>query len=133
MQATHEQRPGSAPELNQFNTLFDDDNWAGLLLAQVELQSEDFMLPGEGFGLPGDGLALPTGSAQEAVKPQTASVYHIQANCSTEVRPVHFSPCCGNCSPPQPSTLAVHKAFQPSRPRPHPSMGVRVCEPTMIW
>ena len=88
LQAAHEQRPGSAPELNQFTTLFDDDNWAGLLLAQVELQSEDFMLPGEGFGLPGD-LALPSGSAPEPVKPQPASVYQIQANCSTEVCLVH--------------------------------------------
>ena len=88
LQAGHEQRPGSAPELNQFNTLFDDDNWAGMLLAQVELQSEDFLLP-EGFGLPGDSLALPAAPAQEPAKPRSASVYNIQAVCSTEARPMH--------------------------------------------
>ena len=86
VQAAHEQRPGSAPELNQFGTLFDDEeSWAGLMMAQVELQGADFLLP-ESFGLPGDSLALPVAPAQEPAKPQTASIYNIQANCSTEVQ-----------------------------------------------
>ncbi len=86
LQAAHEQRPGSAPELNQFGTLFDDEeSWAGLLMAQVELQGADFLLP-ESFGLPGGSLGLPAAPAQEPAKPQVASIYNIQANCSAEVQ-----------------------------------------------
>ena len=58
-------------------------------MAQVELQGADFLLP-ENFGLPGDSLALPAAPAQEPAKVQVASVYNIQANCSTEVQ---YLPC----------------------------------------
>ena len=113
LQAAHEQRPGSAPELNQFTTLFDDDDdsWAGLMMAQVGLQSEDFLLP-EGFTLPSDGLGLLAAPAQEPAKPQSASVYNIQANCSTEVRPITAD--CTSVWQLQPSTTkhpGIHKCF----------------------
>lgn len=114
LQAAHEQRPGSAPELNQFTTLFDDDDdsWAGLMMAQVGLQSEDFLLP-EGFALPSDGLGLPAAAAREPAKPQSAGVYNIQANCSTEVRPT--TAFCSRVWQSHPSTTkhpGIHTSFQ---------------------
>ena len=121
LQAAHDQRPGSAPELNHFHTIFDDDMMAGLLdYDQGGLQSEGFALP-EGFVLPDEGPAMPAGPAHrspplpregfsmhgegiglppramaarglgKAHSASLASVYHIQANCSHEVYPARTS------------------------------------------
>ena len=83
----------------------------------MELQSEDFLLP-EGFGLPGDSLALPPAPAQEPAKPRGASVYNIQANCSTEASSKHCKThfvrqLYGTRSPSQSNLLAAKKLSSP--------------------